>query len=388
MTFASTGSTTFFTTTTFSLTPAGTGDLIAVAIINDSNKTVYASSLASTNATWTAAGHFLASTNTGTGTIFLGKTSSTSTATVTITWSGTAPGTMRNGWQEFTSTVGSWAVDGSLGDIDSAGTNTWVSLTPAGSGDLYFGFAYNNGTASAGSTSGYTYSVDGHGNGMAYNAACTSSAQAPVWADSTQAFGPMVLVRESAGTSVSGVVSALTLAAPAGSLEVDAARTGAVSPLALAAPAGSVASSSPVAGAVSPLALAAPAGSLEVDAARTGAVAPLALAAPAGSLEVDAPVAGAVSALSLAAPAGSIQVDAAVAGVVSALALMAPAGGVQSGGELIAGPVSVLTLAAPAGSVSASSGNTDMLLNRQRMIISPYDDTTGMMGSEGIVNGF
>ena len=174
MTFAATGSTTFFTTSTFSLTPAGTGDLIAVAIINDSDSTVYASSLASTNATWTSAGHFLCSTNTGTGTIFLGKASSTGTATVTITWSGTTPGTMRNCYQQFTSSVGTWAVDGSLGHIDSTGTATWASLTPAGSGDLYFGFAWDGGTATGGSTTGYTYTVDGsHGNGSCYNADCT-----------------------------------------------------------------------------------------------------------------------------------------------------------------------------------------------------------------------
>ena len=202
MTFAATGGTTFFTTNTFSLTPAGTGDLIAVAIIQNNNKTVTVSSLSSTNATWTSGGTFACSTNTATVAIFLGKASSTSTATVTIGWSGTTPTTLRSCYQQFTSSVGSWAADGSLGHIDGSGTATWASLTPAGSGDLYFGFAWDGGTASSGSTTGYTYTVDGsHGNGSCYNAACTSSAQAPVWGDSGQEFGPMVLVRETAAAA-------------------------------------------------------------------------------------------------------------------------------------------------------------------------------------------
>ena len=115
---------------------------------------------------------------------------------MTISWSGTAPGDFVAG-HEFSSTVGSWALD-TQGHVDSSGTNTWASLTPAGAGELYFGYCADAGSAAAGSTSGYTYEVDAQSNGLAFNPACTGSAQAPVWGDAGQAFGVMVLVKETA----------------------------------------------------------------------------------------------------------------------------------------------------------------------------------------------
>ena len=51
------------------------------------------------------------------------------------------------------------------GHIDSAGTNKWASLTPAGPGELYFGYAYDDVGAQAGSTSGFTYLTTPDGTG-------------------------------------------------------------------------------------------------------------------------------------------------------------------------------------------------------------------------------
>lgn len=205
MTFAAVGSSVAITGS-FSLTPHGVGDLILAEVINDENNTANATALTSSNVTWTLLDTFDGTTNTMTAAVFEGTVTSTSTATVTITWSGTAPtGDIEGCAQEFSSTAGAWAQDKS-GHIDTSGTNTWASLTPSsGAGELYFGFANDTGSASAGSTSGYTYvaSADGHGNGMAYNPACTAAAQAPVWGDSHQSFGVMVLMMETGG-SVTG----------------------------------------------------------------------------------------------------------------------------------------------------------------------------------------
>jgi hypothetical protein len=182
---------------TFALTPVGIGNLIVIEVINESNNTVFPTALSSTNVTWTPIGtSFAGTTNAFTARVFFGKVTSTSSATVTITWSGTTPTSMETGGQEFTSTVGSWALD-VQGQFDTtAVTSTWPSLTPAGAGELYFGHDIDNGVAVAGSTTGYTYDITTSSNGVAFNPACTSAAQAPVWGDSGHLFGIVVLVKE------------------------------------------------------------------------------------------------------------------------------------------------------------------------------------------------
>lgn len=212
MTFAAVGSG-FGTAnvSSFSLTPNTIGDIIICGIINASNPTVFATALSSSNVTWVTLGSsFAGSTNVKTQQVFLGTVTSTSTATVTITWSGTAPASIEIAGQEFSTTVGASSVTLDVqGHIDSTGTTTWASLTPGhGSGELYWGYAYNTGSAVAGSTSGFTYNAnpDGHGNGMAYNPNCANSAQAPVWGDTTEAFGIMVLVYEASAAGPVGTV--------------------------------------------------------------------------------------------------------------------------------------------------------------------------------------
>jgi hypothetical protein len=196
VTFAAVGSSIQeFNTSSFSLTPGGVGNLILLEINNKSNNTVTCNGVSSSNVTWAQMGTSHAGATQLTAVIFAGKVTSTSAATVTLTWNGTTPGSYQADGQEFSSTQGAWSLD-TQGNLDGSGTNTWPSLTPAGSGELYFGYAYNSVGASAGSTSGYTYVVDAHANGMAYNPACSGSAQAPVWGDSTQIFGIMILVEE------------------------------------------------------------------------------------------------------------------------------------------------------------------------------------------------
>lgn len=194
------------TTSTFSLTPGGAGDLILLEVTTG-NATSSCTGVSSSNVTWIQVGTtFTGSGNPNAASVFAGTVTSTSTQTVTLSFSG-APSTIRADGQEFSSTAGSWAIDGSQGNLDTGATNTWVSLTPSASGALYWGYAFDSGTATAGSTPGYVYVPDANGNGMAYNLSCASGvATAPVWGDSGFAFGIMVLMKETGTIPAAGPV--------------------------------------------------------------------------------------------------------------------------------------------------------------------------------------
>jgi len=175
--------------TTFSLTTgsAASGEFVLCEVI-DFGGSRTATGLSSSNATWAKLGSAAATT-------------AASTATVTITWGAGATGSFEGcAFQEFSSTTGVPVLD-KQGTLDSTGTSNWVSLTPAVSGELYFGYAVNTASAMSGSTSGYVYNanVDGGLNGGAYNLNCAGgTATAPVWGDSTEQAGIMVLVMPAA----------------------------------------------------------------------------------------------------------------------------------------------------------------------------------------------
>jgi hypothetical protein len=182
--------------TTFSLTPSTVGDFILLEITQFQNNSVIVTGVSSSNVTWAALGTgFAGSVNAGTASVWIGTVTSTSAATVTVAWNAATPTTIQIGGQEFSAGGAAVSLD-VQGHIDSAGTNTWASLTPAASGELYFGYALNSAVSSAGSTSGYTYKIDSNGNGLAYNLNCAAGVgTAPVWGDSTQIFGIMVLAQ-------------------------------------------------------------------------------------------------------------------------------------------------------------------------------------------------
>jgi hypothetical protein len=182
------------------------GNLLIVEVINDSNSTVWATGLSGGGASWVAAGvKFSGTTNAKSAAVFFGTVTATGAGTATISWSGTAPATWSTAGQEFHSTAGSWAFD-KQGNLDSGGTSNWPSLTPAGTGELYWGFISDSGSSVAGSTSGYTYNAnaDTTSDGMAYNLS-VSSASFPVWGDAGQQFGIVILVAESAASSFPAV---------------------------------------------------------------------------------------------------------------------------------------------------------------------------------------
>ena len=184
--------------TSFSLTTgsAASGEFVLCEVL-DFGGARTATALSSSNATWAALGSPAATTNGPAHCqVFLGTVTAASTATVTITWGAGATGSFEGcAFQEFSSTTGIPVLD-KQGTLDSTGTSNWVSLTPAAAGEAYFGYAENASSAISGSTSGYTYnaSVDGNGNGAAYNPNCGASATFPVWGDTNEQAGIMVLV--------------------------------------------------------------------------------------------------------------------------------------------------------------------------------------------------
>lgn len=204
MTFAHVGTTQSWDTgAAHSYTPSGVGNLVVFCYITKLASTPMPTGLSASNITWSRLTSDFATSVAATATgasIWIGVVTSTSPANTTITWSGSEPAHWEAEVNEFSSSVGSWALDTSAG-IDSNSNNAYPSLTPAGSGELYIGIHYDDSGASAGSTSGYTYHVTSHGNGALYNAACTSSAQAPTWGDSTVMGGIAALIKESSPDS-------------------------------------------------------------------------------------------------------------------------------------------------------------------------------------------
>jgi hypothetical protein len=134
--------------------------------------------------------------------LFAGLVTAASTATVTTTWSGTAPTTIRTAGQEFTSSTGTWSIDGSIAVLDTtAGTATWPTMTPATSGELYFGYGIPTAANTAGSTAGFTYIIDASNNSMAYDLAA-SGVTAPIWGSAVERFAVTVLMVATSGPSV------------------------------------------------------------------------------------------------------------------------------------------------------------------------------------------
>lgn len=180
-------------TTSLALTPAHAGDLIFVDIVSVGAPPT---GISGGGCTWQQVGTTLTGvTNAGDyAAAYEGTVVTTGSATATLAFSGT-PTTIRCVAQEAQSSTGAWIVDGPQGNLDSSGTNTLPSLTPSAPGDLYIGYTFDNSTATAGTTPGYTYDIDSHGNGLAFNPDCGSGAQAPVWGTSTCAIGISVLFK-------------------------------------------------------------------------------------------------------------------------------------------------------------------------------------------------
>lgn len=216
MTFIPAGNLIQASASSFSLAPVATGDLICLEVAQTDNDTVYATSLSSSNVTWTRVTYRQAvSASNETVALFTGKVTSVTTETVTVSWSGTAPSDIRIAGQEFFTNAPGWGVD-ATGYIDSTGTDTWASLTPsrssislvsqgsiAASGSPSFGAATGANhllvafVGSNGSTGSFTTTTSAPGWSLAasggtafvwasiwYKPDCASGETAPVFTDS------------------------------------------------------------------------------------------------------------------------------------------------------------------------------------------------------------
>ena len=123
MTWTAAGTWRFSGNAALSLSNQAVGNLLLVEVTNKSNNTVTCTGLTGGGATWTPLG-----TTFTTGTpqaltfaVFAGAVTSTGAQTATPTWSGTAPASYELNGREFSSTAGSWALDGSQGNLASGG---------------------------------------------------------------------------------------------------------------------------------------------------------------------------------------------------------------------------------------------------------------------------
>jgi hypothetical protein len=191
------------TSTTFSLTTTTAGDFILAEITNDNYNAAgpeQTSNVTSSRVTWNQiTGNILLPISGASyyGSVWLGQVNSAGSDTVTVTYASSMGGNnSRFDAREFHSTVVAVPYLDTHGSIArTTGAASWATLTPAGSGELYWGWCENSGSEAAGSTSGFVYEGDAHGNGEGY-CLSVSAAYTPVWGDSGQVAGIMVLMTE------------------------------------------------------------------------------------------------------------------------------------------------------------------------------------------------
>ncbi|HSX36516.1 MAG TPA: hypothetical protein VLG13_00105, partial [Patescibacteria group bacterium] len=169
-----------------------------------------------------------------------GQVTSTGSSTITVTYSNPAGNGNELAAMEFTtgSTTGSWVVDSSGTQYNSTNstTVTFPSITPQSTKDLYVGYSASQNTASAGSSSGFTYLAGSLTNreGL-YNLSVSTttqptSAQSP--SGSSLTVGALIAAYSSSSVIANSVNSQL------GNLNVQAATGGSVAGIFQAASSG------------------------------------------------------------------------------------------------------------------------------------------------------
>ena len=192
--------------TTLSVDPQTAGDVLAIFAQNGSTLVGTLSSVSGGGVTtWTKAVQYTSSVFGGSGDdleIWYGKVTTTGSSTITFTWSGTTSGhILEYGAQEFTAGLGSvtaWTLDTT--GITNGTSSSSVPLPQPhaqqlGRAVLRLRLADN--TASAGSTSGFTYAVTAEGNVIAFDTS-VSSAVSPTAGQSPAGVSSAVAVSLSA----------------------------------------------------------------------------------------------------------------------------------------------------------------------------------------------
>lgn len=197
------------TTCSVTVTPHAIGDFFLLSIQYWDNTATVSSVTGGGVTTWTKLNSATATINSPAyNAVYLGMITSTSSSTLTVTANTTVDLTQMVA-QEFSTTVGTpvWDSAAGTGLLDANNTNQWPSLTPAGSGELYFCYAGDNSATVAGSTPGYIYQQDLNENPIIYNANCTASVQSPTQGDNQLNFGLAVLLKAGGGTGLTSTAS-------------------------------------------------------------------------------------------------------------------------------------------------------------------------------------
>jgi RHS repeat-associated protein len=180
------------------VSPQRAGDVMVIGVINDTWGTTVSSVSGGGVAAWAPTGVDYDGGDGQMLQIFYGVVSSPGSSSITVTWSSSI-GNAHVAAEEFSAGTGvTWSVDSA-----ASSASPFPSLSPARSGELYFGAAFAWGNAAAGSTPGVTYTVVPNEGGS--NAGCSMVA----WdTDVTGAISPT-------GTGAGSVAVLLTATLPA-----------------------------------------------------------------------------------------------------------------------------------------------------------------------------
>ncbi len=199
--------------TTLSVDPQTAGDLLGVSALTSTSSLTVSSISGGGVATWTKAVQFDGSIG-GDEEIWYGKVTTTGSSSITFTWSGSVTShTQEYSAQEFTAGLGSatvWSLD-KTGTVNNSSSTSvsYPSLTPSGSGELYFGYSCIYNTPSAGSTTGFSYAMTAENNLIAYNPN-VSGAVSPTASQSPAGISSSVGVLFTASHAISAVGSLAT----------------------------------------------------------------------------------------------------------------------------------------------------------------------------------
>ena len=173
------------TVSTLNFTSLKAGDMVhAIVGGGDGTASAVASAVGSAGTTgWMQVfGPLFNSTFGGGAGLWMGQVVTPGADTLNVTWASHSH-TSYLGVSQFTATVTLgppvWTVD--LIGVPTSGsgtTITWPSITPTGTGELYYGVSAEGGTPSAGATAGFSYAADAATNEYCYNPS-VSAAVAP-----------------------------------------------------------------------------------------------------------------------------------------------------------------------------------------------------------------
>jgi hypothetical protein len=168
--------------TTLAVSPQHVGDLLILAVKTSSTTITAASVSGGGVSTWTRAEGPYSGYGGNDLEIWTGTVGTIGSSTITVAYSGAVTSIYIGlAAQEFTSTSGSatvWALDTRGATTNASSTTaTFPQLTPAGTGELYFGYGAVANTGLAGATSGFTYATTSDADVATYDTSVASVVQ-------------------------------------------------------------------------------------------------------------------------------------------------------------------------------------------------------------------